>query len=473
MKNTKKIASILLALMMLLIMVVPAFAEDKKGSITIDNPIKGQTYKIYRIFDLESYNSETNAYSYKITENWKNFVKTGYGKNYFKVDDNGFVTLKDSINIDNNSEDAAALAKAALAYAKENKIMPDSTLPNGEGENKYTADNLPLGYYLVDSSLGALCGLTTTNPDVNVEEKNAEPTVDKEVENNGVFGDENTANINSVVNFKTTITVAKGAENYVLHDKMSVGLELNAESIKVEGIAPEGYTIKTAGFEDECDFEIIFKNEYISKLTERTEITVTYSAKLTEDAVIGSDGNTNETWLDYGDDSSTESTPAKTITYTYGFDLVKTKKDNTVLNGAKFRLYDTETGGEEIALVKVKDGVYRIADGNENGVEIDAGKARIIGLASGTYYLEETVQPDGYNKLAERVKVEIKDNNLDATIENNNWSGGGVQVVNYTGNELPSTGGIGTTIFYIVGGILLAGAAVLLIVKKRMNTENA
>lgn len=190
-------------------------------------------------------------------------------------------------------------------------------------------------------------------------------------------------------------------------------------------------------------------------------------------AVIYPGPNTNETKLVYGEGS--ETTWDKTETFTYQFDLVKTKTDKTVLDGAEFKLYDAKTGGNEIALIDESNGVYRVATAAEKAAEgfvsatIKAGKVTIKGLDSGTYYLEETKAPAGYNVLAERVEVKIDHANLTATVEGDTYVSGGVQVINQTGAELPSTGGIGTTIFYVVGGLLVVAAGVLLVTRKRMS----
>lgn len=161
MKHARKLASLLLALVMVFALATTAFAAETTGSITISNPVDGQTYNAYLMFELESYNAETGAYSYKITNDWKEFVTKGDGGKYFSIDPQGYVTLKEGVDVANDSEAAATIAKAAVAYATSKSLDPTATLPKG---GSYTASDLPLGYYVVDSSLGALCGLTTTNP---------------------------------------------------------------------------------------------------------------------------------------------------------------------------------------------------------------------------------------------------------------------------------------------------------------------
>ena len=163
------------------------------------------------------------------------------------------------------------------------------------------------------------------------------------------------------------------------------------------------------------------------------------------------------------------------------FDIIKTDSSMKVLNGAKFELYDAQTAGNKIDLVKVSDGVYRVATATEKGAEgftsavIEAGKATVKGLdANTTYWLEETEAPAGYNKLAGREKVEIVETNLTTTMTGDTWANdnGGVQITNKAGALLPSTGGMGTTIFYVLGSILAVGAIVLLVTKKRMNASD-
>lgn len=469
MKRTKRIASVLLALVMALSLITTAFAAGETGSITIDNAVVGKTYTIYRIFDLNSHNDDYTAINYKVSAKWAAFFQDGAkGLDYVTIDDQGYVTWK----VD---ADKAAFAKDAYAFAQA------SSIPN-DGQDKATSstvkfENLTLGYYLVQSDLGVLCSLDTTMPDVTIKEKNSQPTVDKQVQenSNGTWGDTNDANIGDTVNFKTTINVVDGQpKNYVLHDKMSNGLTFDAGSVEVKIgdrtlTLGSDYTLITDP-KDGCTFEIEFKENVLKP---NDVVIVTYSATLNEKAVIYPEPNTNETKLVYGEGS--ETTWDETKTFTYQFDLVKTKTDKTVLDGAEFKLYDAKTEGNEIALIDEGNGVYRVATAAEKAAEgfvsatIKAGKVTIKGLDSGTYYLEETKAPAGYNVLAERVEVKIDHANLTATVEGDTYVSGGVQVINQTGAELPSTGGIGTTVFYVVGGLLVVAAGVLLVTRKRMS----
>lgn len=515
MKKFKKLASLILAMIMVMAMAMPAFATevesgageatnqvesgtsaDIKGVITIDNAIPGQTYSIYKIFELESYDKTDGAYTYKLVEDWREFFTTGYGKGYVEIDaKQGYVKW-----IAAETADVAAFAKEALAYAKNKNI---AVAGSAEAEMAtVTFSGLDLGYYLLDSTTGALCSLNTTNNTVTIKEKNTEPTLDKEVEEDstGNYGTYNDANIGQVVNFKTTITASKGAQNYVMHDKMSKGLtykEVTGVTLNNDVVASENYEVVAPGLEEDCTFEVRFSQAFCDKLGDNDVIVISYSAVLNEDAVVEGTGNENEAYLEYGDGNETEKD--YTYTHTYKFELVKTKNDATLLNGAQFELYDAATEGNKIALVKKADGVYRLATEEEQKASgfasavIEAGRAVIEGLDGGTpYYLEEKKAPDGYNKLDGRIPVILSDEAVDekhngsveikdadgkllgstvATVQNDKYMSGGIQVINQTGSLLPSTGGIGTTIFYVIGGILVVGAGILLVTKKRMSKE--
>lgn len=486
MKHARKLASLLLALVMVFALATTAFAAETTGSITISNPVDGQTYNAYLMFELESYNAETGAYSYKITNDWKEFVTKGDGGKYFSIDPQGYVTLKEGVDVANDSEAAATIAKAAVAYATSKSLDPTATLPKG---GSYTASDLPLGYYVVDSSLGALCGLTTTNPSATISEKNEVPAPKKTVmeDSTSGYGKSNTAQIGDTVEFKIVIPAKKGAQNYTLHDQMEDGLTLNQNSITVKAGEKElakdkDYTVDfkvdckdKSGANATCDFEIRFTNDYLSTITADNDIVVTYTAVLNKNADAT---NKNDTVLDYGDGNHSEWD--ETTTKTFMFDIIKTKSNMEVLNGAKFELYDAQTAGNKIALVKVADGVYRVATAAEKNAEgftsavIEAGKATVKGLDAKTYWLQETEAPAGYNKLADRVQVKIDGANLTTTMEGNVWheGDGGVQITNKAGTQLPSTGGMGTTIFYVLGSALVLGAVVLLVTKKRMSTKD-
>lgn len=478
----KKLMAALLAVAMVCAMAIPAWAAGGTtagtGSITIDKAVSGETYTIYKMFDLNSYDPTAGTYSYTVVSAWEDFFKDGAAGNSYITLENGHPTWV-------KGAQAADFAKAALAYATEKNIT--ATKKETATSNTVSFTGLDLGYYLVDTSLGALCGLDTTKPDATINEKNEVPDIDKKVaDSEGNWVTENTAKIGDTVNYKVTITVQTANNRYVLHDTMSEGLTFNKDSVKVtvgtEEVATTNYDVVTTGIGTET-FNVKFKDEYIATLAAGTKIEVTYSAVVNAKAKVDSDKNTNEAHLVYGNKHETEKHETKT--YLYEFDLIKfsgsTKK---LLGGAQFKLYDAETGGNEIKLVKNEDDTYRVATATETPVayiETVAGKTvKISGLDKKVYYLEETVPPAGYNGLTQRVKVDLSTGSKKVTAgyfndgtydESLASSIGGVAVVNNAGTTLPGTGGIGTTIFYVIGGGLMVAAAILLITKKRMENH--
>lgn len=477
MKHMKRFVALFAALALVLAMAVPAFADEPTtGSITINKATAGTTYTAYKIFDLDYVDATTTtkaSYAYKADDNWKAFV-TGTGAGAAYVDYNEktrAVTAKDTFN----EGQAPAFAKAALAYAKDSGITGVTEKADASGKVEFK--NLELGYYVVDTPMGALCVLDSTIPNVNVDEKNEVPSVEKKVKAGNTYEASNTAKIGDTVEFETKINVKKGAANYVLHDKMDAGLTLDSASIKVTVDGADvtadatKCTIKTTGMTDaDCTFEIAFADAYVAGLADKT-IVVTYNATLNSNAVVGSTGNKNDTYLKYG--NSNDTTHGKTTTYTYEFDVVKTNDANQLLEGAVFSLYASKDETVPMKLVKNGTDVYRLAtkDDITTVTEFTAGKVTIQGLANGNYYLEEITAPKGYNKLDQRVKITINNADLKANTTKNTYTDGGVKVENKAGTTLPGTGGIGTTVFYLIGGGLMVAAAVLLIAKKRMENK--
>ena len=511
MKIIKKIAAIMLSVMMVLGMCSVVGAEGTgttsgtgtsgiTGSITINNAAPGETYNIYRILDLESYSGSGKAgnYAYKLRTydsgsiyNWRTFINQDEisGTSGYVTIDGEYVTWKEGASVEK-------FAKAALAYAKDSttKIDPDKTKTLSNSEASATFSDLPLGYYLVETSMGTVLALNTTNPNQAISEKNTAPTVEKKVSNasDGNYGDTSTASIGDPVYFKTTIHAKKGAQNYVLHDTMSEGLTFDKKSIEVKKDTttklntPSDYKLVTDSMSDNCTFEIEFTKDFCNSITADTDIIVTYSATLNEKAVIGSTtGNTNKTHLSYGDKGKT--TEVTTTTYTFEvpvFKFTKLKDASATKKGlanAEFTLSTDANGTKLISLVDITttsttDKTYRVETGTAStGTSTittvttpDSGKFKIQGLAAGTYYLTETKQPDGYNKLSAPVKITIDINGNITVGESASSSVTEVEVENKTGSLLPSTGGMGTTLFYIFGAILVIGSGVVLITKKRM-----
>ena len=487
MKRVKRVLALLAAFALVLAMAVPAWADGKTGNITVQNAKENEEYKIYRIFDLESYSE--NSYSYKMSKKWSDaeFATDSVFTEYFEIV-NGYIKPKAEFT----DEAAATFAKNALAFAKKNNIADDGNQKAG-----VSFSSLSLGYYLLDTSLGTLCSLDTTNPTAILREKNDSPTIEKKVKENDNWDTDSNAKIGDKVEYQVTIHAKKGAENYVLTDTMDNGLTFNNDIVVKAGtndlVLDKDYTVKTkASDRIENTFELTFTKTYLDSLTENTtDIVVTYSATINEKAVVADAANKNTAKLKYGNNS--ETVPSQTNTYTYKFDLGKidgtTKK---LLSNVEFKLYKAAAGsvdgeyvvsGEPIKFVKT-DNTYRVAkDTTAAGVTdtivtTDSGKVTIEGLDKKIYYLSETKPLDGYNKPNGAFSVDLTSGNMvttativkDTVVDATNAQKAKV-IENNTGAVLPSTGGMGTTVFYVVGGGLMAVAVVLLVTKKRMENK--
>ena len=479
MKLSRKILSLVLALVMVMGLAATAFAEEggettRNGSITITNALGGETYNAYQILYLESYNAEKKIYAYKANSAWEEWLRTQ--TTYVSFDSQGYVTWVEGAR-------AADFAKAAKGQLSD-KTADGHVTPSAGGSA--TISNLELGYYLVDSTVGALCELNTTKPGVEITDKNQTPTIEKKVQEDSdeSWGDVNDADIGQIVNFKSTVSAKPGARRYVVHDKMDAALEfagvtsITAGSATLTEGAGSDYTVVTTGLTDGCTFHIVFAETYLNSIAADTDIVINYTAKLTSDAVAGT-GYVNDTWLNYGDSQHTEHDSS--TTYTWKLPIYKYHMDGetkTALPGAEFilykgneenRVYAQVTEGKLTGWTTTKTEATTLVSDNNGMIEVE-------GLDADTYYLEETKAPGGYNKLAGPVTVVISHTvsgegaqNMTHTLKQDAIDVGRVEIENKSGTELPETGGIGTTIFYVLGSILVIGAVVLLITKKRMS----
>ena len=456
MKSIKK----LICMLFMLVLSVVNVSAAEKGTVTINKAIVNESYNIYKVLDLETYDKVNNHYIYRAASGWETFLDGA--TDYLEArNENGdkYYVWKDGVD----KSRAKEFAEKAYKYAKDNNITP--TMTKKATSTSVVFDNLDLGYYLVDSSVGALLHLTTTNPTATVNEKNTlNPNVDKNVLENstGVYGKENDDMIGSTINYKSTITTGAGYGSYVLYDKMDKGLTFNVNSVVVkigdDVVEANNYVVKTNV--TDYTFVIEFNDEFILKQPKNTNIDVYYTATLNKDATIEGDGNINETFLKYGNNITTDK--KKTITYTYAFEIIKTNKEGVELTGAEFILLDKLGNEIKVILKDEETKTYRIATGNEIGVNIKAGKATIEGLDKDSYKLKEVVSPEGYNKLTSPVEFSVNGKTND-TIERTR-----VNVINYTGSELPETGGIGTKLFITSGLSLVLICGLVLVTKLRL-----
>lgn len=498
-KAMKKLMAALLAVAMVCAMAIPAFAAGGagattgEGKITINNAVIGHTYKIYRILNLQ-YNDTAKSFRYEKNDKWGAFVEDQ--TTYLSVDSKtGVVTWANSDNADNGTA-IKALAVAAGQYVKDKE---DAGLTADDFKkatsSTVTFDNLPLGWYLVVSDLtnDAICSIDTTAKQVTIKEKNGVPTVTKEVEYaSGSWGQGNDGNVGDTVNFQTTINVTDGdPTNYVLHDQMSKGLTFkeNSIAVKVNDTLITNYTVEYTNT-DKCTFEISFPN---GTLHTNDTVVVTYSATINNDAVVGTTGNENETWLKYGDNG--ETTHGKTKTYTWSFNIFKyftdSNNDMQYLADVEFVLYrkDNTANKTEYAQFNSNNKLTGWTEAENEATKLKTNATSTVaveGLDAGTYFLKEITTPGGFNGLTSDVEVKITSScniltGATYAVEYKMVNEEGftdtdeqekvVPIENKRGTTLPGTGGIGTTIFYVVGGGLMAAAAILLITKKRMENR--
>ncbi len=496
-KAMKKLMAALLAVAMVCAMAIPAFAAGGagattgEGKITIDNAVIGHTYKIYRILNLQ-YNDTAKSFRYVKNDKWGAFVEGQ--TTYLSVDSKtGVVTWANSDNADNGT----AIKALAVAAGQHVKDTPSLTADGSVKASSSTVifDNLPLGWYLVVSDLttDAICSIDTTAKQVTIKEKNGAPTVEKEVEYaSGSWGQGNDGNVGDTVNFQTTINVTDGdPTNYVLHDQMSKGLTFkeNSIAVKVNDTLITNYTVEYTNT-DKCTFEISFPN---GTLHTNDTVVVTYSATINNDAVVGTTGNENETWLKYGDNG--ETTHGKTKTYTWSFNIFKyftdSNNDMQYLADVEFVLYrkDNTANKTEYAQFNSNNKLTGWTEAENEATKLKTNATSTVaveGLDAGTYFLKEITTPGGFNGLTSDVEVKITSSCNILTgatyaveykmVNEEGFTGTDEQekvvpIENKRGTTLPGTGGIGTTIFYVVGGGLMAAAAILLITKKRMENR--
>ena len=442
------------------------------GTITVSNASQGQTYTAYKLFDA-TVTADGSGISYKLPAG-KTVANFG-GDTWFDVDSKGNVTAKAGADLTSAEFKAWAVAngeKIVSAQAEDNTLV-------------FT--NVPYGYYYIESSLGSIITVDSTKPNVTVIDKNTtNPTIPdpndgggKKIISNGATTSETTAKIGDTVNFQ----IKFNATNYLTKDRQTtqivsytitdtptaLAIDQNSVNVKVDGVDITAKISKTFDAAGNMNLVLTWADAAANNKTiynSPAEVIITYSAVVTKDAKEGEATNTATIGYNTIDNPTTPPTPVDpdkptetTKVTTHRFTLKKTNNAGETLTGAEFKLYDASTGGTEIKVVKDTDGTYRVAEANEEGVVIEAGQVVIKGLKGGTtYYLEEIKAPNGYNVLTERQAIEVT---ADNTAQAN--------VINKKGGVLPNTGAIGTTLFYLVGSILLLVALVYTISKRRMS----
>lgn len=489
MKHARKLTSLLLALVMVFALAVTVAAEETteptKGSITVENPKSGTTYTAYKIFDVVyEVPTTTEHYSYTIEggSDWYGTVdsyskRTNSGLNLTKVGD----TTSNTYVVTTTGDFSPAAFADALKNALDAGSVTDTGKQLATSGTSASVNNLDLGYYFVTSTSGALCNLTTTNPEVTIYDKNNVPfEKTKTVDNNDFkVGDTVTFNITGKVpdytGFKTY--------TYLITDTMSKGLTFNESSVQVkvgdavQTASDTTYTLAKGNATDDYTFKVTI---YVKNYAVGLPIEVTYTATLNENAVAKI--STNKAELTYSNDPTDESQTGKIPSeevkvYSSKIAIEKVEKlpagattTPKKLKGAKFVLYKNVTeAGVDVPKYYKYDKTTQAVTWVEQVVNAttvttgDNGEASFDGLANGTYYLVETKAPAGYNQLTGPVEVPVNGGTTETALTVTE------RVENQAGAVLPSTGGMGTTIFYVLGFVLVVGAGVLLVTKKRMS----
>lgn len=473
MKSLKKMMALVIAMVMMVAMASTAMAASITITSTTDTDATATEtteYTWYQILraDMDSDITTDNTTGQVSGEGVAYYVETEALANAIAAT-GAFTVGNASTASDGSTRYYVELAeskdiedvKTALAtlVAAGNYIDSDTfaqTRPGGTA----TADDLDPGYYYITSTLGDKV-VVETLADVTINTKNSYPGVEKEI-------DEADANseIGTLVTYTLTVTVPESAnDQIVLTDTMNAGLDFSSiESVKNDDDADVTYTLTpTAPAKTDKTFTITFAKDDVIANQDKT-ITIIYKAMVNESAAIETD-IPNEVKLDYGNNYTSVPSEAKTKTYQATFDKVDGSSNK--LAGAKFQLKNGET---VMSLVEVTKGEeYRVA----TPAEITAGTGIVTEMETTgktitikgldldtTYALHETKAPEGFNELED-----------DYTLTAGSDTFVHANIVNQKGSVLPSTGGIGTTIFYIVGAILVLGAGVLLVTRRRMNSN--
>ena len=498
MKLARKLTSLLLALVMVFALATTAFAQDVTvtggtGSITISNAAKGETYTIYKLFDATvNEDGSSIAYTGTIPESLNT---------YFAADGNGYISATPAAKDGENMSDGLKAALKTWAAAETATSQAES-----DGSALKFKD-LAYGYYVVTTSQGdQVISVDSTKPNVTIVDKNSSTPegLSKTASGDDVsIGD----TVTYTVRFKTSNyygagTEAKGIVSYTIEDTLPDFLSnVTVTSIIVDkdgdSTTPGDQVNVTAQFTnkkividwyDEANNQFLYDNG--------ATVTITYTAVVTDKAAIDGAGNTNKvtvTWTTKGGDApGPDKVETDATIFTYAIALKKVNNKGTALPGAVFQFpfYVKSTADANGAYIYAGT---TAAEGLTNQITTpNSGEIIVKGVKSGSYEITEVTAPAGYNKLTAPVTVQAvktnsttthttvyldKDGNVvdvsaketEVKVDIDTIAATAVVVVNKAGAELPSTGGMGTTIFYVLGAVLVVGAGVLLVTKKRMS----
>lgn len=513
MKHARKLASLLLALVMVFALATTAFAQEQTvpgtggGSITITNAAKGETYTIYRLFDA-TVNADGSSIAYygKIPDSLKT---------YFIADKNGYISATDAAK--DGDHMSAELQKALKAWTATEEAAEKVAATAVSDGSALTFRSLVYGYYVVTTSQGnSVISVDSTMPNVDIVDKNSStPSGLTKTATATATGTDKSFSIGDTVTYTVRFKTsnydgagenAKKIVSYTIKDTLPDFLEdVKVTSIIVDNDGDEtttkDQTTVTAQFDKDKKIVIDWYDEANNKFlyNNGATIIITYTAVVTEKAAIDGAGNTNNvtvTWTTEGNEPGSGKLENKETIFTYAIALKKVNDKGVALRDAEFQFpfYVKSTPD--------KDGAYIYAgttegEGLTNQIATPKNGVIVVkGVKAGSYVIEEVTAPDGYNQLTAPVTVTAvktgetsthttvyldKDGKfVDASakektevkVDIDTIAATALVVVNKAGTELPSTGGMGTTIFYVLGSVLVLGAVVLLVTKKRMSDAN-
>lgn len=491
MRNTKKAISILLTLLMVVgMMSTFAFAAAGTGTITIQNASKGETYKAFKIFNAKV-DPATQGITYQ--ELTSGQIENEHLKAVFEKDKAGYIVKKTAVT----DEAVIAAIKAYVGDDTVNLAVAKSVKATG---NTVTMSGLEYGYYYVTSTLGSAISITSTNPEVTIKDKNTTGPVIPGEEGKLKKSNKESVSIGDTVTYTVKFTAtnyyakteggeSKQIKQYVINDTLPAFLkDVKVESLKIGDTA----ITPTPQFNNKKIVIDWVDNENNSLYNNKTDIEIIYTAKVTDNGIVyDGEGNKNEvtiswTYVDGTTPGTDDKITGSDTIFTYALAIKKINKNGEALPGAQFKVPFAVEGS---------NGDYTVTGEGSTVVDCDAAGVVIIkGVAAGKYNIEETLAPDGYNILSEPFEVEavksgktitewtqyIKDGNITATqiagskaiiYSNATLAASVTAIVNYKGTELPTTGGIGTTIFYLIGAILVIGAGVVFVTRRRMHSD--
>lgn len=480
---------------------------------TTDAKFAGKTVNAYKMFSA-TVSGDGKAVSYTLTDEWKPFFENSTASGLTGATNENVNDKANDYVSKLQGEDLVAFATKASNWAqnKANNIAAGATatVSADASNDKYTATfaGLDYGYYVVavpGATLANTSGQYATlvsvgRANVTADIKGDLPTVDKKVQVGSTGKDVTDAKIGDTLTFTLTSTIpdmsAYNTYTFNFKDTLSKGLTFGqVEFVKVEGVTDPltvgtDYTVTTPTASDNTLAVAMKDFKAKQQANAGKKITVTYTATLNENAVVGGHGNTNSATIQYSNNPSTdgtgESEPSKVRVFTYGFTVDKYtggSYDDTAtrLAGAEFTL--APKNGDPMSFVQVNAGnattnaVYRVAKAGETATTTTIttpanGKVDFQGLKNGEYTLTETKAPAGYNKLASAIGVRVDGQNdgtdttnatVTITYDNNNGSdydqtasNGVIPVHNKSGVTLPGTGGMGTIAFTVIGVLVIA-----------------